>query len=941
MNPVMVDLRKSGIILFKLIFLFFFLFSEQGFGFQKNPHGNIKIPCNSCHVADNWKIMKSPMTFNHTSDTKFPLTGSHQNAQCSSCHAKLNFQIGTSTCQSCHEDIHKGTLGVNCETCHQTTTWSPLPHSKIMEIHNTGRFPLTGAHQTADCFGCHVKSGNGAIFRINNSLECIACHKMNYNTAKNPDHALLGFPFKCQDCHSSFSWVPASFNHDTFSFPLTGAHKSVLCESCHAGNKFKGTAKNCNSCHQKDFVKTTNPNHIAANFSTECQTCHSTFSWKPASFDHNTTSFPLTGGHISTTCESCHKNNVFKGLNKTCFPCHQTDFNNVVNPNHVSGKFSTECQTCHITTTWKPSTFNHSQTSFPLTGSHTTATCESCHKNGVFAGTSKTCVSCHQSNFDQSKNPNHIAAGFSTDCQTCHSTFSWQPATFDHNTTAFPLTGGHIPVTCSSCHKNDVFKGLNKTCYPCHQTDFNNVVNPNHVTAKFPVTCETCHTTISWKPASFDHDTFSFPLTGAHKTVSCESCHAGNIFKGTPKDCNSCHQKDFVKTTNPNHVAANFSTECQTCHSTFSWKPASFDHNTTSFPLTGGHISVTCSSCHKNDVFKGLSKNCYSCHQTDFNNVVSPNHVTGKFSTECQTCHTTTKWNPSTFNHSQTSFPLTGTHVTATCESCHKNGVFAGTSKTCVSCHQSNFDQSKNPNHIAAGFSTDCQTCHSTFSWQPASFDHNTTAFPLTGNHISVTCNSCHKNDVFKGLSKTCYPCHQTDFQNVVSPNHVSGNFSTNCETCHTTSAWKPSTFDHNNTSFPLTGSHKTTTCESCHKNGVFKGTSKTCYPCHQTDFTKVTSPNHVSGKFPVTCETCHTTIAWKPSSFNHDAMYFPIYSGEHNGKWSSCAQCHQQPTNYKSFTCMSSGCHAQASTNSKHNGVGGYSYTASACYSCHPKGKE
>lgn len=645
----MVELKKSGLKFYYLFLSFFLLISIQGNSFQKNPHGEINIPCSSCHVADNWKIMKSPMTFNHTSETKFPLSGSHQTAQCSSCHTKLNFQVGTYACQSCHEDIHKGTLGVNCETCHQTEMWSPLPHSKIIEIHNKGRFPLTGAHQMADCFGCHTKSGNGALFRVNNSLECIGCHIADYENVKLPDHALLGFPKRCLECHSQ----------------------------------------------------------------------------------------------------------------------------------------------------------------------------------------------------------------------------------------------------------------------------------------------------ISWKPVSFNHDLFSFPLTGSHQNVPCESCHAGNIFKGTPKDCKSCHLSDFQKTNNPNHTAADFSTECQTCHSTFSWKPTSFDHNATSFPLTGGHITATCESCHKNDVFKGLSKNCYSCHQTDYIAVQIPNHVTGKFSMECQTCHATTTWKPSTFNHSSTAFPLTGGHITATCESCHKNGVFSGTSKNCVFCHQTNFDLSKNPNHIAAGFSTECQTCHSTFSWQPASFDHNTTAFPLTGNHTSVACASCHKNEVFKGLPSTCFSCHQTDYNNVVSPNHVTGQFSTDCQTCHTTSVWNPSSFSHNSTAFPLTGAHNTTSCESCHKNGVFKGTSKTCYPCHQSDFTKVTNPNHVSGKFPVNCETCHTAVAWKPSTFNHDGLYFPIYSGKHNGKWSSCVQCHEQSTNYKSFTCMSSGCHTKSSTDSKHHSVSGYSYTASACYSCHPKGKE
>lgn len=40
---------------------------------------------------------------------------------------------------------------------------------------------------------------------------------------------------------------------------------------------------------------------------------------------------------------------------------------------------------------------------------------------------------------------------------------------------------------------------------------------------------------------SFDHDTTRFPLTGMHLRVSCERCHSGGLFAGTPTDCRSCH----------------------------------------------------------------------------------------------------------------------------------------------------------------------------------------------------------------------------------------------------------------------------------------------------------------------------------------------------------------------------------------------------------------
>lgn len=40
---------------------------------------------------------------------------------------------------------------------------------------------------------------------------------------------------------------------------------------------------------------------------------------------------------------------------------------------------------------------------------------------------------------------------------------------------------------------------------------------------------------------AFDHQTTGFSLTGKHEDVRCETCHIKGIFKGTPKDCASCH----------------------------------------------------------------------------------------------------------------------------------------------------------------------------------------------------------------------------------------------------------------------------------------------------------------------------------------------------------------------------------------------------------------
>ena len=283
---------------------------------------------------------------------------------------------------------------------------------------------------------------------------------------------------------------------------------------------------------------------------------------------------------------------------------------------------------------------------------------------------------------------------------------------------------------------------------------------------------------------------------------------------------------------------------------------------------------------------------------------------------------------------------MTGGHLTATCASCHADGVYAGKSTTCVSCHRTNYDATRTPAHAAAGYSTDCTTCHTTTQWLGATFNHSTTQFPLTGAHQAVSCASCHADGVYRGKPTTCISCHQTDFSRTTTPPHAAAGFSTTCTTCHTTTRWEGATFNHGTTAFPLTGAHITTSCATCHLNNVYRGLPATCISCHQQDYTSATNPSHSGSAFPTTCATCHTTTRWQGATFDHDGPYFPIYSGNHRGRWASCATCHTAPGNYTVYTCMSSGCHSRTSTDSEHRGRSGYQYVATACYSCHPRGR-
>jgi hypothetical protein len=173
---------------------------------------------------------------------------------------------------------------------------------------------------------------------------------------------------------------------------------------------------------------------------------------------------------------------------------------------------------------------------------HQTAACSDCHAGtpAVFAGTPTSCDACHAADLARATVPSH--EGFSRDCGSCHDSSGWTSATFAH-TAAFPLTGTHETLACGACHTGTpaVFAGTPKDCVGCHQQDYASSPYPGH--ASFPTTCQSCHSTTAWSPASGGtHPQNRFSITGRHN-YPCNDCHnpslgpngAGNT------DCVGCH----------------------------------------------------------------------------------------------------------------------------------------------------------------------------------------------------------------------------------------------------------------------------------------------------------------------------------------------------------------------------------------------------------------
>jgi hypothetical protein len=296
-----------------------------------------------------------------------------------------------------------------------------------------------------------------------------------------------------------------------------------------------------------------------------------------------------------------------------CVNCHRGAYVTAKNPVHVNVMPET-CNTCHNTKAWSPSTVSDHAKWFPLENKHAPLTCTQCHTKGYAKGdTPDTCVGCHKKDYDNAKNPPHL--GQSTECKVCHTDKGWRPATFNH---PWPLNGKHATASCASCHVGNppLYKGMPTDCVGCHKQSYDTAATPPH--AGFPTTCASCHNEQAWRPSTFLHPWY---LDGKHATAACASCHKGTppVFKGTSKECVTCHLANFNASTYPGHSA--FAKTCEDCHGRAGWKPAiGGAHPESKFPLTSGPHSkngISCTSCHdpaRGSSVGGQNTDCIHCH---------------------------------------------------------------------------------------------------------------------------------------------------------------------------------------------------------------------------------------------------------------------------------------------------------------------------------------
>jgi len=468
---------------------------------------------------------------------------------------------------------------------------------------------------------------------------------------------------------------------------------------------------------------------------------------------------------LEETCTNCHDRTDRGRQTALCVDCHKDIAADVRDRHGFHGRMPNagagKCVGCHTEHLGRDGDivrlnkleFDHERTEFPLAGAHRALACASCHKQGeLYRKAQPACLSCH-------KQDDYHEGQLAATCADCHNMDSWTGARFDHNKTAFALTGNHMSVSCGACHLGGRYKPAPKTCVGCHATD-------DAHRGERGDDCGKCHTTTGWKEAKFDHEKETgFALLGHHSKIDCAGCHrSGNFKDKIPKDCYGCHKAD-------DSHAGRFGSKCDSCHNNDAWRPLKYDHLAkTKFALIGIHAKLDCHVCHTASVdTQKLGSDCVACHR-------AANPHGAKFKTACDTCHGQQDWHSEiSFDHDLTSFPLLGLHNVVSCAQCHRTQAFSELKSRCIDCHK------KDDVH-KGGLGDKCDSCHTPNGWSLWVFDHlKQTGFGLTGAHAKIKCADCHRKPAAEvKLSQDCVSCHQKD-------DIHAGQFGRQCQRCHGT----------------------------------------------------------------------------------------------------------------------------------------------------------
>jgi hypothetical protein len=452
------------------------------------------------------------------------------------------------------------------------------------------------------------------------------------------------------------------------------------------------------------------------------------------------------------------------------------------------------------------------------------------------------------------------------------------------------------------------------------------------------------------------------PLAKGHAGLEglahCKSCHESGKEVAADR-CLSCHKELGARVAKGAGFHGRLSPDerkCEKCHTDHQGRDhalvdwggggkKAFSHTRAGWPLRGKHSALDCGQCHaaraiRDDAIRklaskagvetylGLGTHCTDCHFDEHR---------GQVGTDCQRCHDERAWKPAKFDHAKTDYPLTGSHQQVACAKCHAPAEDTSTpadayptprSRTfarwkgvahaqCSDCH-------KDPH--AGRFGADCQRCHTTAAWttivqggMKAEF-HDTTRFPLRGQHRGVKCTACHgpfpgQPARFKGVPfAACTDCHiDAHLGQIAGANGKPAP----CERCHAVEGFLPARFeieDHEKTRYPLAGAHRTVACGACHaKDEKLRDRLPKTVPKRlaaqrrpenlslaRFDFTQPTDRCETChrdvhrGQFEKhACTSCHRPTSFADLAFDHARdSRFPLLGAHARA---GCAQCHRQ----------------------------------------------
>jgi hypothetical protein len=383
---------------------------------------------------------------------------------------------------------------------------------------------------------------------------------------------------------------PRNFDHNRTGFTLSGTHVGLPCEGCHQNGTFKGTPRDCASCHTAGLP-----------------------------FAKNNTVKPAR--HIPSVvgCEVCHSNQTFVGRNKfrhetviatvRCETCHTGNGATGKSQQHMPVASNQLCSDCHKSfTDWLAGTvFTHAEVA-------TANRCDVCHNGrfppadgedadhvpyrGLSGGVFPNCDTCHKNFVDFRRARVHGSAVVLRDCRVCHDNNRFLPAVGQ------PATPSHFnaPPDCEVCHQStfnwsdvtvvDVAGLAARNAQKAALTRKTAVIRPatavkpaNHIPVPATATCDTCHRSKSNMAVAVRMDHRAVAGTG------CKTCHNGAF---TSQGATGARGKPA------NHIPEvallnGASMDCSACHRTAaSWANVRMEHNGSQ-----GGVAGACKTCHQ------------------------------------------------------------------------------------------------------------------------------------------------------------------------------------------------------------------------------------------------------------------------------------------------------------------------------------------------------